>query len=1592
MLTIKKPDGCGNSFSFDNWKKTISDLVSINYDFIYFHESKRIIKLKIPNENKQYFTEIEDRLADGIKLSITYEPAKEHLSSERVWKKFKENSLCTSLKKENFESVLANILERTIAETNSGYQTFFLILGVLSWSEDGSDSIHKQITSPLIFVPLEIRRSEDIGYHIFINERSSGVNTILLERLKEDYGIEFPEIKDTLPKDAHGLDVQKILEYIDNTVYEVHSEWEVKYSAYLGHLANKYPKFEDWKLKLLNLADNNYDLLNFRESKRTLKIQVPDDKDLEFISRLEDELSKGKIFSFNSVPEKEPISTEKIQTKFKDKTLYENLKKNELESRLLEIFKHTQLSNEESGVSTLFLSLGMLKRSDSKNSKKLILSPLIFIPLEISRQGLSNFQIYRGDDESRVNVTLISKLKEDLGLEFPLIKSQLPTDEHGIDIPQIMNHFREIISNHDDTWIVENTACIGHFSYTKYLMWKDLDEMDVDILINKNNFFAKLVNPERHQYFDDINFPSESNIDETFLPQDIFTPISADSSQLSAIISAGLGKSFVLHGPPGTGKSQTITNIIAHCLANNRTVLFVSEKKVALDVVYNRLKECGLAPFCLELHSNKSSKRNVLDQLNDTLEYSKNNRSKDWISKCNELYKVKEELNKYVSAIHSPHTTGESYFYGISQLAKLRNTEPIKFKGFTYAKLSNSELELRRKCVNQLKNSIKIIGYPPSNPWNPARISEWKPQHRDVITNTLTNLKDSSNKLSKYAISTYNVIFQGCKNVNPNMNDFITIIKSLYRTKYHIPFELLSYSDFESCEGDLHSLLSIGRERDELREQVLQKYQPEVLNLEIEELVDLISQNNFLKNILALNRAKNYLKPFALKPIKNNSELISDINLIHELSKKQIELDENDEAAETLFGIEWNKGNPSWNNLEEIIVSTKNLRCLVCTDSKNIDDRVAIYESWSKILKILNSDSENAKKIKTGFNGTVNSFNNTKKLLEEISIQLKISHVGTTEEEQVHQYLDRIEKKVDIWKESINQLNDWCHYQEIRKNCIDNGLEELIYLIESKQTSPIEIQEIFDRSYYQWWIEQIRSNDPIICKFYRPDHETTIQHLHTLDDEYQKLARDQIISILTTHLPEDNGVGETEIEILKRQIKKKRNNISVRSLFQNISKILPKLKPCMLMSPISVSQYLILNDNLFDLVIFDEASQIPIWDAIGAIVRGKQVIVVGDPMQMPPTNFYQRVAEGTEGNDNLLVNLENILDDCIASRIPEIHLKWHYRSRHESLIAFSNYHFYKNNLRTFPSTHKESAVTLRRISGIYDSGSSGSNTNKDEAEAVVKEILARLSNSETSKDSIGIVTFNQAQRDLIDELLENEKRNNPQLITLLNKDDSNSLFIKNLESVQGDERDVIFFSVGYGPDNQGKVSMNFGPLNKEGGERRLNVAITRARKEIVVFSSLYPEHMNLANVEGKGARLLKSFLEYAEHGIIHKRGTEDEPDGEPESPFEEEVGNILLRMGYEIHYQVGCGGYRIDIGVVDPKNPGRYLLGVECDGAQYHRFKAARDRDRLREEVLIGLGWTIHRIWSTDWWENQIDEINRMEVALDRAKMSELNL
>jgi very-short-patch-repair endonuclease len=564
------------------------------------------------------------------------------------------------------------------------------------------------------------------------------------------------------------------------------------------------------------------------------------------------------------------------------------------------------------------------------------------------------------------------------------------------------------------------------------------------------------------------------------------------------------------------------------------------------------------------------------------------------------------------------------------------------------------------------------------------------------------------------------------------------------------------------------------------------------------------------------------------------------------------------------------------------------------------------------------------------------------------------------------------------------KVRAWSAWRQARAQAISRGLAPLVAGVEQGGVPLKSVKLAFETGYSRWWLNAIVDSDEVLRTFVSAEHEKRIRDFKELDDRFVELTKQWVRAQLCSDLPsQDSVTRNSEWGVLRYEMQKKRNHLPLRELLNRTPTAITKLAPCLLMSPLSIAQYLSPETASFDVVIFDEASQIPVWDAIGAIARAKQVIMVGDPKQLPPTNFFDR-AESDSDDVDVEADLESILDECIGANLPTMNLAWHYRSRHESLIAFSNHRYYGGELVTFPSpVTDDKAVNFQYIrEGVYEKG--GARTNKIEARALVADLVSRLKSPSfrDSRMTIGVVTFNSEQQRLIEDLLDEERRQDPSIESFFAESLLEPVFVKNLESVQGDERDIMYFSLTYGPTASGAVSMNFGPMNKQGGERRLNVAITRARQELRVFSSLRPEQMDLSRTQAHGVRDLKHFMEFAERGSRALGEATAGSLGDFESPFEEFAARALTDKGWQVHTQVGVSAFRIDLGVVDDEAPGTYLAGVECDGATYHRSATARDRDKLREQVLRGLGWDIVRIWSTDWWVDAAGTAERVDTQL----------
>ena len=567
------------------------------------------------------------------------------------------------------------------------------------------------------------------------------------------------------------------------------------------------------------------------------------------------------------------------------------------------------------------------------------------------------------------------------------------------------------------------------------------------------------------------------------------------------------------------------------------------------------------------------------------------------------------------------------------------------------------------------------------------------------------------------------------------------------------------------------------------------------------------------------------------------------------------------------------------------------------------------------------------------------------------------------------------------WLQHKEQWRDWYQWSSQRSSLIQRGYHSVVEYIEAGHSGE-EASNALARTLFKEWALQMIDADEELRRFNGLVFEDVIARYRQLTEHFQELTKKELYCRLAARIPNISTEAATgsEVNILKRNIANGGRGTSIRHIIDQIPNLLPKLCPCMLMSPISVAQFIDLDQPKFDLVIFDEASQMPTSEAVGAIGRGNALIVVGDNKQMPPTSFF--ATQQVDDEDAEFDDLDSILDDCQALSLPGHYLAFHYRSKHESLIAFSNQEYYDGRLFTFPSADdRVSKVSLVQLDGVYDKG--GRRSNRAEAEAVVAEIIRRLSDEELSKRSIGVVAFSVAQQNLIEDVLMEELAKHPELEAKAYQVEE-PIFIKNLENVQGDERDIILFSVGYGPDKDGNVSMNFGPLNNRGGERRLNVAVSRARYEMKVFSTLRAEQVDLRRSKAAGVEGLQKFLKYAAGtGYSTIPGNTGMSGAETAGPFATDIANALSDLGYETTVGVGRSKFKVDVAVVDPSDRERYFLGILIDSHSRAETKIARDRELTQPSVLQGLGWKVIRVWSIDWMQNRQRVLEGIVQALE---------
>lgn len=1353
-------------------------------------------------------------------------------------------------------------------------------------------------------------------------------------------------------------------------------------------------RLDRWQRKLLDLSLRNT-LLNFKAVKRSVTLIAPDPAGLEDVIAAGTELrvlpdpavmagSDPRDAELHRQRHLENAVAENAIAALKRGDVFTTHKADELDGRLTELYRSARLSMEEGGANTLHLALGFLAWKKDDKDEKRYKAPLILIPVTLKRKSVkSGFKLVIHEDEPKFNPTLLEMLRQDFNLSIPEVEGEeLPKDHSGLDVPRIWKAVSQAVKEIKG-WEVEESVVLSTFSFAKFLMWKDL--VDRTEQLRQSPIVKHLIDTPREPFnANDGTFPDPRRLDTDHAPETVFCPLPADSSQLSAVMAAARGKNFVLEGPPGTGKSQTISNLIAHTIASGKTILFVSEKMAALDVVYRRLKEVGLGEFCLEIHSAKAKKSDVLDSLRRSWLARGTNNEAEWRKEAARLKGLRDGLNTFVSHLHQPHKCGFSIFSAIGAVTSNADLPQLSVGWPSNDFHTEADMDRLRDIVKRLGINARAVSAVRSNPltfirgheWSNAWQAEMVAHARKMIPAIGAALNAIGNFISNLGVEPQ-VLSRTARTV------LKTLAGTLPQAAGH-DWRFVFAPDARKIGDRLIEAADLVEQHRNEKKKLSVSYTAEAtasLNLEeIQSEWRLAEEGWFVKKMLGQSSVRKKLLSCAENK-KAKPHCLEDIVVLISMKEIETRLQSYDDLVAKTAGL--------WNGLKTDLDECRRYKAFstdlfaalggLATDST----KLSVWRS--KIETLLGPD--NLLLEPTGQVGA--SASTLVRIADELDkVEQEFIRLSSSSEELLDASGQTLQDQASLCSRLIElepKINSWCAWQKVRHEAINEGLAPIVEALEAQIVTPEQVEDAFETAYCRWWLRGAIDADNILRSFVSVEHEQRIQEFKALDVKFTSLTRDYIRANLCGQLPDQDAQSRSaEWGTLKREIEKKRMHLPIRELVRRLPTALTKLSPCLLMSPLSVAQFLPADVAQFDLVVFDEASQIPVWDAIGAIARGKQCVIVGDPKQLPPTSFFDRAETQEDDDEATEADLESILDECLGASLPTLSLSWHYRSRHESLIAFSNHHYYGGGLVTFPSPVTEDrAVSFHFVEdGLYEKG--GARINQSEAKAMVSHLVSQLRQPDFKAAglTIGIVTLNSEQQRLVEDLLDAERRNDPELEHYFSEEALEPVFVKNLESVQGDERDIIYFSIGYGPDRSGHISMNFGPMNRQGGHRRLNVAITRARHGLRVFSSLRADQIDLSRTQASGLRDLKRFLEFAERGAKALAETVHGSLGEYESPFEEAVAKALARKGWRIQTQVGVSAFRIDLGVVHPDLPGCYLAGIECDGATYHRSATARDRDKLREMVLRGLGWKLIRIWSTDWWIDPNGALDKVDQQL----------
>ncbi len=1241
--------------------------------------------------------------------------------------------------------------------------------------------------------------------------------------------------------------------------------------------------------------------------------------------------------------------------------LQTRLEGSKLQARLLRMEREARHAFEDHGTNLLHLSFGTVLWKETGSKEVLSRAPLLFLPVELTRANVkSRHRIHIFDEDLDTNPNLRELCLRQFGFELPEYDP-----EQQASIADYFEEVREAIRGIEG-WELRNETHLGLYSFAKLLMYRDLDPELQGSRLFEHPLIRLLSGCEVEEgILPESEIPDPSALDRLD-PRDVWQVMDADSSQQAAILAAKQGLSFVLEGQPGTGKSQTITNIIAECLAEGKSVLFISEKAAALEVVGRRLESVGLGCFALQLHSRKASKRAVLGSIQQALQM-RDNIATDPKLEPESLADMRDRLNAYTRELQTPMgVLGWSPYRAMSQAIRLAHAPeaPCKIPGLL--QIDRNQLVAIQAQIRRLDHRIRRIGSPARHAWRGSRLCEARLDLRQALRLELPALDGDLARAHAHCVDLANLLGSICPD-DDGAGTFDAMDAQLDLAAFLCEVPVieavwLESEDWDRSWPEFLAWIQDGRDRQALIEKWGQILRPSA------EQVDWTAPHDrwrahkdsplrFFRP--SWYRDKRLLREHAIGPLEEASVSLPLVIRSREL-RERIEEKQQDFGAR--LGSYWSGLEADFSQLEELILSIHRIREKIRTGQLGLEEvrSILTQEDRSQLVAVRKLTSTSLIALRESWQALAARLEtNTKDWFGKPWSKLSFSSVAA---------------RMDGLAENMEGLQDWANFQASLSECRGEVTESFLDWALSKSgiVGRGQLESCFLRQFHRLFVDQALDTLETLRDFRGLEQEERIERFCELDHLWIQHNRGRLCRRIQDSWPHmgHNAHRNSKLGILQGELGKKRGHMSLRRLFGQLGDLIQRIQPCFMMSPISVAQFLEPGKVRFDLVIFDEASQVEPADAYGAISRGDQLILVGDEKQLPPTTFFARGEreDAPDTDDGFReADLESVLFLGKARLPHRSRLRWHYRSRHESLIDFSNSRFYDHDLRVFPSPERSRERLGLEFCYTRDAVYLRGKGQYNPMEA--REIAGRVIEHAVADPhlSLGVGAFSSPQQRAIEDEIERFRResDDPRVEDFFLAHEHEPFFVKNLETIQGDERDVILLSVGYGRDDFGKLSMNFGPLNRDGGWRRLNVLITRARRKCEIFSSIRAEDIDLSKTDSIGVRALRDYLYYAENGVL--QGIEA-PRNDHDSPFEAEVCKVLREHGFQVDAQVGSAGFSIDLAIRNPGAQGSYLCGIECDGATYHSSPTARDRDRLRQEVLEGLGWRILRVWSTDWF------------------------